>query len=118
MLSTIIFHLLYYISFPSQDKQEKERQDAKNNLEEYVYEMRSKCSEEYEKFVKEEDREKFVQLLDATEEWLYDEGEEQSRGVYVAKLTDLKKIGQPIVDRSAFLCLLMGVNWEGLFVWG
>lgn len=82
-----------------QDKQEKERQDAKNNLEEYVYEMRSKCSEEYEKFVKEEDREKFVQLLDATEEWLYDEGEEQSRGVYVAKLTDLKKIGQPIVDR-------------------
>lgn len=82
-----------------QDKQEKERQDAKNNLEEYVYEMRSKCSEEYEKFVKEEDREKFVQLLDATEEWLYDEGEEQSRGVYVAKLAELKKIGQPIVDR-------------------
>jgi len=82
-----------------QDKQEKERQDAKNNLEEYVYEMRSKCGEEYEKFVKEDDREKFVQLLDATEEWLYDEGEEQSRGVYVAKLTDLKKIGQPIEDR-------------------
>jgi len=84
-----------------QDKQEKERQDAKNSLEEYVYEMRSKCGEEYEKFVKEDDREKFVQLLDATEEWLYDEGEEQSRGVYVAKLTDLKKIGQPIVDRYA-----------------
>jgi len=82
-----------------QDKQEKERQDAKNNLEEYVYEMRGKCSEEYEKYVKEEDREKFVQMLDATEDWLYDEGEDQSRGVYVAKLTDLKKIGQPIVDR-------------------
>lgn len=82
-----------------QDKQEKERQDAKNSLEEYVYEMRSKCCEEYEKFVKEDDREKFTQLLDATEEWLYDEGEEQSRGVYSAKLTDLKKIGQPIVDR-------------------
>ena len=38
-------------------------------------------------------------MLDATEDWLYDEGEDQSRGVYVAKLTDLKKIGQPIVDR-------------------
>ena len=82
-----------------QDKQEKERQDAKNNLEEYVYEMRGKCSEEYEKFVKEEEREKFVRMLDATEDWLYDEGEDQSRGVYVAKLTELKKIGQPIVDR-------------------
>jgi len=82
-----------------QDKQEKERQDSKNNLEEYVYEMRSKCGEEYEKFVKEEEKEKFIQLLDATEEWLYDEGEDQTRGIYVAKLTDLKKIGQPITDR-------------------
>ena len=61
--------------------------------------MRGKCGEEYEKFVKEEEREKFVRMLDATEDWLYDEGEDQSRSVYVAKLTELKKIGQPIVDR-------------------
>lgn len=37
-----------------QDKLEKERNDAKNAVEEYVYEMRDKLSGEYEKFVSEE----------------------------------------------------------------
>lgn len=82
-----------------QDKQEKERQDAKNCLEEYVYEMRSKCNDEYQRFVKEDDKDKYVQILDATEEWLYDEGEDQTRSIYSGKLAELKKIGQPIVDR-------------------
>lgn len=36
-----------------QDKLEKERNDAKNAVEEYVYEMRDKLSGEYEKFVSE-----------------------------------------------------------------
>lgn len=37
-----------------QDKLEKERGDAKNAVEEYVYDMRNKLSAEYEKFIKEE----------------------------------------------------------------
>lgn len=37
-----------------QDKLEKERNDAKNAVEEYVYEMRDKLSSEYEKFVTED----------------------------------------------------------------
>uniref|UniRef100_A0A8C7ETD5 Heat shock 70 kDa protein 4 n=1 Tax=Neovison vison TaxID=452646 RepID=A0A8C7ETD5_NEOVI len=37
-----------------QDKLEKERNDAKNAVEEYVYEMRDKLSGEYEKFVSED----------------------------------------------------------------
>jgi heat shock protein 4 len=37
-----------------QDKLEKERNDAKNAVEEYVYEMRDKLSGEYEKFVNED----------------------------------------------------------------
>lgn len=36
-----------------QDKLEKERNDAKNNLEEYVYEMRDKLHGIYEKFINE-----------------------------------------------------------------
>jgi hypothetical protein len=34
-----------------QDKLEKERNDAKNNVEEYVYEMRDKLHGRLEKFV-------------------------------------------------------------------
>lgn len=37
-----------------QDKLEKERNDAKNAVEEYVYEMRDKLSGEYDKFVSED----------------------------------------------------------------
>lgn len=37
-----------------QDKLEKERNDAKNAVEEYVYEMRDKLSGEFEKFVSED----------------------------------------------------------------
>lgn len=37
-----------------QDKLEKERNDAKNTVEEYVYEMRDKLSGVYEKFVNED----------------------------------------------------------------
>lgn len=37
-----------------QDKLEKERNDAKNAVEEYVYEMRDKLCSIYEKFVSED----------------------------------------------------------------
>lgn len=37
-----------------QDKLEKERNDAKNAVEEYVYEMRDKLCGVYEKFVSED----------------------------------------------------------------
>lgn len=38
----------------AQDRLEKERADAKNNVEEYVYEMRDKIATDYEQFIKED----------------------------------------------------------------
>ncbi|KAH0501204.1 Heat shock 70 kDa protein 4 [Microtus ochrogaster] len=50
-----------------QDKLEKERNDAKNAVEEYVYEMRDKLSGEYEKFVSEdEDQYEHLDAADMT----------------------------------------------------
>lgn len=46
--------LLFQGKMIMQDKLEKERNDAKNAVEEYVYEMRDKLSGEYEKFVSED----------------------------------------------------------------
>lgn len=83
----------------SQIRLEKERADAFNSVEEYVYDMRDKINNQYEKFITEEDREKFSSLLSATEDWLYDEGEGETKKVYVDKLAELKKYGQPVVDR-------------------
>ncbi|XP_001366416.1 heat shock 70 kDa protein 4 [Monodelphis domestica] len=82
-----------------QDKLEKERNDAKNAVEEYVYEMRDKLNGLYEKFVNEDDRNSFTLKLEDTENWLYEDGEDQPKHVYIDKLTELKNLGQPIKNR-------------------
>uniref|UniRef100_A0A8C5AY92 Heat shock protein 4a n=1 Tax=Gadus morhua TaxID=8049 RepID=A0A8C5AY92_GADMO len=81
-----------------QDKLEKERNDAKNNVEEYVYEMRDKLHGRLEKFVS-PDRDSFSSKLEATENWLYEDGEDQLKQVYIDKLAELKQLGQPIMER-------------------
>uniref|UniRef100_A0A3P8Z7Y8 Heat shock protein 4a n=1 Tax=Esox lucius TaxID=8010 RepID=A0A3P8Z7Y8_ESOLU len=81
-----------------QDKLEKERNDAKNNVEEYVYEMRDKLHGVYEKFVNDSVN-TFSLRLEDTENWLYEDGEDQQKQVYIDKLVELKKLGQPIQDR-------------------
>uniref|UniRef100_A0A672MPA3 Heat shock 70 kDa protein 4 n=1 Tax=Sinocyclocheilus grahami TaxID=75366 RepID=A0A672MPA3_SINGR len=82
-----------------QDKLEKERNDAKNYVEEYVYEMRDKLHGIFEKFVNDSDRDVLSLKLEDTEVWLYEDGEDQPKQVYIDKLVDLKSLGQPIQDR-------------------
>ncbi|XP_014855560.1 PREDICTED: heat shock 70 kDa protein 4-like [Poecilia mexicana] len=82
-----------------QDKLEKERNDAKNNVEEYVYDMRDKLHGMLEKFVSESDRDTLSLKLEDTENWLYEDGEDQPKQVYIDKLAELKTRGQPIMDR-------------------
>ncbi|XP_067141998.1 heat shock 70 kDa protein 4 [Centruroides vittatus] len=82
-----------------QDKMEKERADAKNAVEEYVYDVRGQLSDRLSRFISDQDREIFMNLLENTENWLYEEGEEQQKSVYVEKLSELKKHGDPVVFR-------------------
>lgn len=82
-----------------QDRLEKEKADAKNSVEEYVYYMRDKICSEYEAYMKEDDRSSFMLKLEDTENWLYEEGEDQNKQVYIDKLAELKKMGQPVEDR-------------------
>jgi len=37
-----------------------------------------------------QDKESFLKLLTATEDWLYEEGEDETKSVYVKKLDELK----------------------------
>ncbi|XP_055965224.1 heat shock protein 105 kDa isoform X2 [Sorex fumeus] len=82
-----------------QDKLEKERNDAKNAVEEYVYEFRDKLCGPYEKYICEQEHQNFLKLLTDTENWLYEEGEDQAKQAYVDKLDELMKIGTPIKVR-------------------
>lgn len=61
--------------------------------------MRDKLCELGE-FITEEGKATFGDLLSRTEDWLYDEGEEQPKKVYVAKLVELRKCGDPVVQRE------------------
>ncbi|CAG0913391.1 unnamed protein product [Notodromas monacha] len=82
------------------DKQEKERADARNAVEEYVYDMRGKVNESLGEFLPPQERESFLSSLDATEEWLYNEGEDCARNVYVDRLVQLRHVGDPPVKRK------------------
>ncbi|CAL4091419.1 unnamed protein product [Meganyctiphanes norvegica] len=81
------------------DKLENDRINSKNAVEEYVYDLRSRLYEELEQFITESDREKLSRLLEDTENWLYEDGEDCQKGVYVDKLVELKKNGEPIKER-------------------
>uniref|UniRef100_A0AAQ4PL41 Heat shock protein 4 like n=1 Tax=Gasterosteus aculeatus aculeatus TaxID=481459 RepID=A0AAQ4PL41_GASAC len=78
-----------------QDKFVKELNDAKNAVEEYVYELRDKLCGIYEKYI----TNRLTLMLEDTENWLYEEGEDQPKHVYEEKLDALKTLGQPIQDR-------------------
>jgi molecular chaperone DnaK (HSP70) len=82
------------------DKMEIEKANAKNSVEEYVYEMRDKLETNLQQFINEEDKSVFMQLLNATEEWLYDEGDDQAKKVYVERLEEMKKHGDPVMERE------------------
>lgn len=84
----------------SSDKLVADTSDSRNALEEYLYDIRSKVEGPLEKFAADEDKAKLFKLVGETEEWLYGEGEEATKSIYVSRLHDLKVIGGPITDRA------------------
>ncbi|KAI5073778.1 hypothetical protein GOP47_0011791 [Adiantum capillus-veneris] len=82
-----------------QDRVMEETKDKKNAVEAYVYDMRNKLYEKYHEYATDPEREDLAAKLQETEDWLYDEGEDETKGVYVAKLAELKKLGDPIEER-------------------
>jgi heat shock protein 4 len=73
--------------------------DRRNALEEYVYDTRSKLDMAWSEFMPDAARAEFLQALNAMEEWLYGEGEDATKSLYVEKLSDLKKVGDPVAYR-------------------
>lgn len=70
----------------------KQQKNVKENGE-------TSWSGEYEKFVSEETVTILPLKLEDTENWLYEDGEDQPKQVYVDKLAELKNLRQPIKMR-------------------
>jgi molecular chaperone DnaK (HSP70) len=73
-----------------EDRREKERIDAKNALEEYVYMLRDKLDGELSQFVEENEKAKLGKELGFIENWLYEDGSEENRQAYSDRLQNLK----------------------------
>lgn len=82
----------------SNDRQEKERIDARNALEEFVYEVRGKLQEggNLFEYVEDSTRDQICSQLDEIENWLYEDGESCERELYKNRLTDLHQKTDPI----------------------
>jgi len=82
------------------DKLVAETEDRKNALEEYIYDARDKIDGQWSAFMPAGDKDGFRSLLTAAEDWLYsEEGEDATKSAYVAKLDELKKVGDPVQFR-------------------
>lgn len=82
-----------------QDRVMEETKDKKNAVEAYVYDMRNKLHDKYQGFVTDSERDAFSAKLQEVEDWLYEDGEDETKSVYIAKLEELKKQGDPIEER-------------------
>ncbi|KAA8515496.1 hypothetical protein F0562_018893 [Nyssa sinensis] len=87
------------LQLAQQDIKIEQIKDKKNTLESYVYEMRSKLLNTYRSFATESEREGISRHLQQTEEWLYDDGDDDSEHVCTVKLEDLKMLVDPIENR-------------------
>jgi heat shock protein 4 len=83
----------------AQDRLQEDTANAKNALEGEVYSLRNRLYGDLQPFVKESDRESLAARLSSLEDWLYDEGEDEKKSVYVAKLAELKASAAPIEAR-------------------
>lgn len=83
----------------NQDKLMEQTKDKKNALESYVYEIRNKLFERYRSFASESEREGLSNNLQKTEDWLYEDGDDETENVYTNKMEELRKLVDPIESR-------------------
>ena len=75
--------------------------NRKNALDDYIYVLRDKLEGVLAEFVQGDEKERLTKLTDAAEEWLYGDGEDATKGLYVAKLEELTSIGNLIKGRHS-----------------
>jgi len=105
-------------SMVMEDKLVADTEDKKNELESFIYELRNKIDEQYSEFASDDEKSKIKDKLEQSEvsprstpishassqltrfqDWLYDEGEDATKAVYVSKIEEIRSVAGPIVQR-------------------
>ncbi|KAB8337321.1 hypothetical protein FH972_021621 [Carpinus fangiana] len=82
-----------------EDKLVADTEEKKNELESFIYELRGKIDDQYSEFADEEEKSKLKSQLETSEDWLYDEGDDATKAVYVAKIDEIRFVAGPIIQR-------------------
>jgi heat shock protein 4 len=82
-----------------EDKLVTDTEDKKNELEAYIYELRSKLDDMYAEFASQEEKEKIKDKLEKSEDWLYEDGEDATKAQYVAKMDEIRFVSGPVIQR-------------------
>jgi len=89
------------IRMQAQDRLAVETAEAKNILESYILGMRNKLLDDLSNYATPPEKESFNSLSYTLEDWLYNEGDNVSKGVYLEKLSEIRKLGEPILGRKS-----------------
>lgn len=81
------------------DKLVRETVSTKNTLESLIYDSRDKLQSEWKVYTKDSDKKQILDLAQKTEDWLYDEGMNVSKDMYLEKLENLTKLVNPVKNR-------------------
>lgn len=82
-----------------EDKLVADTEEKKNELEAYIYDLRAKLDDQYAEFASEDEKTAIKAKLETTEDWLYDEGDDTTKGVYISKIDEIRGMAGPIVQR-------------------
>ncbi|KAL8381217.1 hypothetical protein RB595_005481 [Gaeumannomyces hyphopodioides] len=86
-------------SMAAEDKLVADTEEKKNELETYIYDVRNKLDDQYAEFASDDEKDKLRAKLTATEDWLYDEGDDATKAVYIQKMDEIRAMAGPIVQR-------------------
>jgi len=87
------------VAMATQDRSIHETNQARNDLEAYVLDMRSRLQGDLAPYMHEADKDAFLNRLNAEEEWLYNDGFDCQKSEYKKRLADLRATGDLAVHR-------------------
>lgn len=82
-----------------EDKLVADTEHQKNELESFIYELKEKIHGVYSDFASEDEKSKLQAKLEVIEDWLYDEGEDATKAVYISKIEEIRSVAGPIIQR-------------------
>jgi heat shock protein 4 len=86
-------------SYSLSDKYAQELDDSRNALEEYIYDLRSKIEDSLSSFASPKEKDSIPPVLNDCENWLYSDHEAENKELFLNKLAELRKLGDPIFHR-------------------